>query len=198
VCLLSLGCTIVRESFNLWTPAYLHSYLGYVTSSAATVSAVFPAVGAVSVLVTGWLSDRLGVYGRSLVMFLGLGATTVSLLFLMSIHPDAATWLPVIVIGVIAFCLLGPYSYLGGAFALDFGGAQASAISSGIIDGVGYLGGILSGNPLAELSVRYGWQGVFVALAGVTALSALAAGYLFLLSIRSSARLRPEAPSGGT
>jgi len=199
VCLLSLGCTIVRESFNLWTPAYLHSYLGYVTSSAATVSAVFPAVGAVSVLVTGWLSDRLGVYGRSLVMFLGLGATTVSLLFLMSIHPDAAaTWLPVIVIGVIAFCLLGPYSYLCGAFALDFGGAQASAISSGIIDGVGYLGGILSGNPLAELSVRYGWQGVFVALAGVTALSALAAGYLFLLSIRSSARLRPEAPSGGT
>src|SRR6267142_5672298 len=29
VCVLSLGCTIIRESFNLWTPAYLRDYLGY-------------------------------------------------------------------------------------------------------------------------------------------------------------------------
>ena len=198
VCLLSLGCTIVRETFNLWTPAYLKSSMGYATANAATMSAVFPAVGAVSVLATGWLSDRLGVYGRSLVMFVGLGATTLSLLILMSIHADAAaSWLPVIVIGVIAFCLLGPYSYLGGAFALDFGGAQASAVSSGIIDGVGYLGGVLAGDSVARLSVSYGWQGVFVALAGVTALSALAAGCLFLLSIRTAAALHSESPPGG-
>src|SRR5277367_2066135 len=64
VCLLSLGCTIIRESFNFWTPSYLREYLGYSTSSAARMSAVFPGVGAVSVLATGWLSDRLGVNGR--------------------------------------------------------------------------------------------------------------------------------------
>ena len=41
-------------------------------SRAATFSAIFPAVGAVSVLVAGWLSDRLGLNGRSLLLFLGL------------------------------------------------------------------------------------------------------------------------------
>jgi len=42
-------------------------------SNAARMSSVFPGVGAVSVLATGWLSDRLGVNGRSLIMFVGLG-----------------------------------------------------------------------------------------------------------------------------
>jgi len=69
---------------------------------------------------------------------------------------------------------------LGGAFALDFGGSQAGAASSGIIDGVGYLGGVVAGDSVARLSVAFGWRGVFVALAIVTALSALAAGDLFL------------------
>jgi sugar phosphate permease len=198
VCLLSLGCTIVRETFNLWTPAYLKAYPGYTVASAATMSAVFPGVGAVSVLATGWLSDRLGVNGRSLVMFVGLGATTLALLFLMSLRADsAAAWLPVLMIGVIAFCLLGPYSYLGGAFALDFGGKQASAISSGIIDGVGYLGGVVAGDSVARISVSYGWQGVFVALAGVTALTAVGAGYLLLLGLRTSAALPAQTPPGG-
>jgi OPA family glycerol-3-phosphate transporter-like MFS transporter len=75
---------------------------------------------------------------------------------------------------------MGPYSYLAGAFALDFGGERASATSSGIIDGVGYVGGILSGDSIARVALAYGWRGVFSALALVAALSALAAGYLFL------------------
>ncbi len=64
VCFLSLGCTIIRESFNFWTPQYLRDYLGYSASNAARLSSIFPGVGAVSVLATGWLSDRLGVNGR--------------------------------------------------------------------------------------------------------------------------------------
>src|SRR5246127_4854351 len=35
VCLLSLACTIVRETFNNWTPVYLRDQLGYSTSHAA-------------------------------------------------------------------------------------------------------------------------------------------------------------------
>src|ERR1700677_2131494 len=68
VCLLSLGCTIIRETFNMWTPVYLRDYLGYSVSNAARFSSIFPAVGAVSVLTTGWLSDRLGVNRRAVVM----------------------------------------------------------------------------------------------------------------------------------
>ncbi len=191
VCLLSLGCTIVRETFNIWTPEYLRDYLGYSSSDAARMSAIFPGVGVASVLVSGWLSDRLGVIGRSLIMFVGLVATAAALLVLMTLRSGASgasgSLLPIIAIGTIAFCLLGPYSYLGGAFALDFGGKQAGAASSGIIDGVGYLGAVVAGDSVARVSVAFGWQGVFVALSAVSGLAALGAGCLYFLSAKAAA-----------
>ena len=186
VCLLSFGCTIIRETFNIWTPVYLRDAIGYGADSAATLSAVFPAVGAVSVVVTGWLSDRLGADGRPLLLFGGLGATAVALLFLTASRGTATPpLLSVLMIGVVAFCLLGPYSYLGGAFALDFGGKRAGAASSGVIDGIGYLGGAMAGGGVAKVSVIFGWRGVFVALAVVSAASALAAGWLYIHQRRS-------------
>jgi len=186
-CVLSFVLTLLRETFNTWTPVYLHDHAGFSVSRAAGFSAIFPAVGAVSVLVAGWLSDRLGLNGRSLLLFLGLSATAVALLVLMSLHAGAATAVvAVITIGVVAFCLLGPYSYLGGAFALDFGGKQASASSSGIIDGVGYIGGVLAGDTVARVARAYGWEGVFVALAVVSALAAVCAGVLFVLTTKAA------------
>ena len=189
VCLLSLGCTIIRETFLAWTPQYLSDYVGYSKGDAASMSAIFPGVGAVSVLVTGWLSDRLGVNGRALIMFVGLSAAAAALLVLMTLRSSTAgSLLPIFAIGTIAFCLLGPYSYLGGAFALDFGGKQAGAATSGIIDGVGYLGGAAAGYIVARVSVSFGWQGVFVGLAAVSALAALGAGCLYILNARAAAR----------
>ena len=186
VCVLSFACTIIRETFNTWTPVYLRDHLGYSTSHAATLSALFPGVGAISVLLAGWLSDRLGLNGRSLLMFLGLTATAGALLLLMSLRPGATSpLLPLAAIGLVAFSLLGPYSYLGGAFALDFGGKQASAASSGIIDGIGYLGGVLAGDGVARIAVAFGWDGVFVTLATVSAGAALCAGALYVLNTRA-------------
>jgi OPA family glycerol-3-phosphate transporter-like MFS transporter len=181
VCLLSLGCTVVRETFNTWSAVYLRDFFQYSASRAASLSAIFPAVGGVSVFTAGWISDRLGATGRSVVMFFGLGATALALIALTTLRAGSSTsiW-PLLLLGVVAFCLLGPYSYLAGAFALDFGGSQAGAASSGLIDGVGYLGGVVAGDSIARLSVAFGWRGVFVALTGVTVLSALAAGYLYL------------------
>jgi sugar phosphate permease len=187
VCMLSFTLTIVRETFNNWTPEYLHAYLGYSAGDAGSRSAIFPAVGAVSVLVTGWLSDRLGVNGRALLMFVGLTTATAALLGLMSIPSGAGTtFIPLLAIAAVAFCLLGPYSYLGGAFALDFGGKQGSAVASGMIDGIGYLGGILAGNSVTQIANSFGWQGVFVALAAVTALAAVGAGFLYALRFRAA------------
>jgi sugar phosphate permease len=186
VCLLSFACTIIRETFNTWTPVYLRDHLGYSMSDAAGLSAIFPGVGVLSVLLAGWLSDRLGLTGRSLLLFLGLGATVAALLVLMSVHPGASHSLfPVLMIGAVAFCLLGPYSYLGGAFALDFGGKQASAASSGIIDGIGYLGGVLAGDSVARVAVAFGWDGVFVTLAVVSAFAAVCGSVLYLLNSRA-------------
>ena len=185
VCGLSLGCTIVRETFNMWTPVYLRDHLGYAMSEAAAFSAVFPGVGAVSVIVAGWWSDRIGSAGRAVLLCGGLAASTAALL-LLTLAPVSASGsvLALAAIGLVAFCLLGPYSYLGGALALDFGGRHAGAAASGLIDGVGYLGAVLAGVTVARLAVAFGWRGVFVALAIVCALSALGAAALLMIHFR--------------
>ena len=187
VCLLAFATTMVRETFNTWNPAYLRD-LGYSMSRAAALSAVFPAVGAFSVLLAGWASDRLGRDSRALLLALGLAATAVALLVLTALPSSSGTGLPVLMTGAVAFCLLGPYAFLPGAFALDFGGKQAGAVASGLVDGTGYLGGVLAGYAMAKISVAFGWGGVFAALAAVSALASAGAGYLYLLNLRADAR----------
>jgi MFS transporter, OPA family, glycerol-3-phosphate transporter len=189
VCLLSFACTIIRETFNTWTPVYLRDHLGYSMSDSAGLSAIFPAVGVVSVLIAGWLSDRLGLTGRSLLLFAGLAGTAAALVVLVSVRPGVShSMYPILLIALVGLCLLGPYSYLGGAFALDFGGKQASAASSGIIDGIGYLGGVLAGDSVARLAVAFGWEGVFVTLAAVSALAAACAAVLHFMNTQAAAR----------
>jgi sugar phosphate permease len=189
VCLLSLGCTIVRETFNAWTPQYLTSHVGLSAGGAASWSSIFPWAGAVSVLVAGWVSDRLGANGRSLILMSGLAGASGALWLLAAAPAGIAnSTLALSLIGVVALCLLGPYSYLGGAFALEFGGKQAGATSSGLIDGVGYLGGILAGYPAGRISTAFGWRGVFVSLAAVSAVAAVAAAVLHFHQSRQDVR----------
>ncbi len=186
ICLLSLGCTIVRETFNDWIPVYLRDFFGYSMGGAASASAVFPAVGAVSVILAGWLSDRLGANSRPVVMAVGLTATAAALALLGVLRPSGGSpLLPLVAIGTTALCLIGPYSYLGGALACDFGGKQGTAQSSGIIDGVGYLGFVLGGVTVARASVAFGWGGVFLALAVISLAAAAGAVYLHHLTVRT-------------
>ncbi|MFZ1870081.1 MAG: MFS transporter [Steroidobacteraceae bacterium] len=187
VCVLSLVCTIVRETFNDWTPVYMRDFVHLSMSDAAGLSAIFPGVGAISVLLTGWFGDRLGPNGRPQILFLGLTATAGALFLLTMIHRGGTHTAPIALIGVVAFCLLGPYAYLGGAMALDFGGKAAGAVASGIIDGVGYLGAVSAGVGGAKLAVTFGWRGVFATLAVIATVGAIGAGWLYAMERRAAA-----------
>jgi OPA family glycerol-3-phosphate transporter-like MFS transporter len=92
VCLLSLGTTLLRETFNLWTPTYFSAYVGMTNAEAASRSALFPLFGGVSVLLAGFLSDRLGLNGRSLVLFGGLASGTVCLFLLAQVPGGGNPW----------------------------------------------------------------------------------------------------------
>jgi OPA family glycerol-3-phosphate transporter-like MFS transporter len=175
VCLLSLGMTLLRETFNFWTPTYFVQYVGLSSSQAAGRSALFPLLGGVSVLVAGVLSDKLGLNGRNLVMVFGMAASTVCLVALARTPGHASQWTPVALVTLVGFLMLGPYSYLAGAMSLDFGGKQGSATAAGMIDGVGYLAGWLSGDTVARITVAFGWKNAFLSLAGVALATALVA-----------------------
>lgn len=175
VCILSLGFTLLRETFNLWTPTFFNQVVGLSQADAAQKSALFPLFGGFSVLAAGVLSDRLGASGRAAIMFWGLLLTGGAVLSLGFVDFGGSKQLPVYLIALIGLLMIGPYSYLAGAVALDFGGKQGSATASGIIDGVGYLGGVLSGDTMARLVIAHGWRGAFTVLAGVAWISSLAA-----------------------
>lgn len=175
VCLLSCGITILRETFNLWTPTYFTQSVGLTVADAAQKSALFPLFGGISVLLAGYLGDRLGKSGRAAIIFYGMLLSTVVLLVLALAGFGDSKLAPVALVTLVAFLMIGPYSYLAGAISLDFGGKQGSATASGLIDGAGYLGGVLAGNSVASISVLWGWKGAFVFLAGVAFLSSLAA-----------------------
>ena len=185
-CALSLGTTILRETFNLWTPTYFTQAAGMTAGAAAGTSALFPFFGGVSVILCGWLSDWFGRKGRAGLLLAGLSLSVIVLLILGSgITRGTRTW-PVILVALVGFLTVGPYSFLGGAIAMDFGGKHGSGTASGIIDGVGYLGGVLAGDSMARISVDYGWNGAFVVLAVVAFVSSTAAA----LFLRHQARLK--------
>jgi sugar phosphate permease len=175
VCLLSLGTTLLRETFNFWTPTYFVQFVGLTDSQAAARSALFPLFGGVSVLLAGVVSDKLGLNGRNLVLVVGMAASTLCLVVLARTPGHASQWTPVFLVALVGFLLLGPYSYLAGAMSMDFGGKRGSATAAGIIDGVGYLAGWLSGDTVARITVAFGWKNAFLSLAGVALLTTLVA-----------------------
>lgn len=188
VCMLSLGLTLLRETFNTWSPTYFVEVVGSSSARAASQSALFPLLGGASVLVAGWLGDRLGQGGRAGVILGGCSLTVVVLWMLGSVSFAAQSTAPVWLVGLAGFLMLGPYSYLAGAISLDLGGKRGGATACGIIDGVGYLGGMMAGDSVARLSVAFGWTGAFKALAGVAVLTSVAAAVFFQIQRRKIAR----------
>jgi sugar phosphate permease len=174
VCLLSLGFTLVRETFNLWTPTYFNQ-VGFNPAGAAQESALFPFFGGISVLVAGYASDRLKRGGRAAIIFYGLVLSGITLLALGYVNFGGSRVWPVALVTAVAFLMLGPYSYFAGAISLDFGGKHGSATAAGIIDGISYLGAVTAGGGMGRISVAYGWRGAFTVLAAVCWLSSVAA-----------------------
>jgi len=175
VCILSFTFTLVRETFNLWTPSYFVQVVGLSEADAARNSALFPFFGGLSVLLCGIVSDRLKQAGRAAIMIYGLLFSGAALLLLGHLDFRGSKELPVVLVTMVGFLMIGPYSYLAGAISLDLGGKQGGATTSGIVDGVGYLGGILAGDTMARISVAYGWPGAFTILAVAVLLSSVAA-----------------------
>jgi len=177
-------------AFAVLGTAAAFAFVGLLVLMAALL-ALFPLFGGVSVLLAGFISDKLGRNGRALIILIGLLLSSACLWLLGHARFSGSPALPVLLVAAVAFTLIGPYSYLAGAISLDFGGKQGAATASGIIDGVGYLGGVLAGDTVARVSVSFGWQGAFTALTGVGLLSSLAAA-LFLIDQRRSAKTKIE------
>ena len=174
---LSVLLTFVRHGFLTWTPTFLTEVArasgegeGAVSASIAK-SAIFPATGIVAALVVGRISDSFGPGKRTTVLAGSLFFHVVAVLVLAHGHLRGTTS-AMLAIGACGIFLLGPYSLMAGAIALDVAGTRAAATAAGFIDGAGYLGASLVGVVLGGVAEKYGWSASFdvVALAGFVAM----------------------------
>jgi OPA family glycerol-3-phosphate transporter-like MFS transporter len=183
---LSLGLTLLRETFNNWTPTYLAEGVGLSKGRAATMSALFPFFGGVSVILSGFLGDRFGRGGRATVILGGILLCGAALAVLGSFDFAGRSREALVLVAVIGFLLIGPYSYLAGAISLDFGGKRGGATACGLIDGIGYLfGGVVAGKIVSSVSQSLGWQGVFKLLTAVALFTSLVAAFFLAGQLRS-------------
>jgi sugar phosphate permease len=171
--------TFLRISFLTWTPTYLYEVshaAGREEVSAAIVkSSIFPASGVVAALAVGAISDKLGRGRRAPIMAASLAVVVVLVMVLGHGGVNDATTAAFLIGGVGLF-LLGPYSLLAGAVALDIAGKRGTATATGIIDGAGYLAGALSGYVLGAVADRAGWSAVFDLVTGAALVATIVSG----------------------
>lgn len=186
VCILSYGFTLLRETFNNWAPTYLELAAGLTKGDASRASSLFDLFGAISVLIVGGWSDKLGQRGRALLIGGGLTISTGLLALLAASGDRPGTLMAIGIVASVALVMIGPYSMLAGSISLDLGGKEGGATASGWIDGVGYLGGIISGWTIGKLAEQSGWGSAFGLLAVTAAISAGVAAYWYSGSSRKT------------
>lgn len=159
--------TFLRSIFFFWTPKLLVD-IGMGNSNAILKSALFPFLGCIGTIFLGWYTDNKVKNGdRAQMMWIMLSGLVLSLFFmsyLIGLQDSSYNNLIVILTGLCGFFLLGPYSMSSGALTLDIAGPNAAGSSTGMIDGLGYIGGSLAVWGAGKLSDMLGWSQVFYVL----------------------------------
>lgn len=156
----------LRSVFLFWTPKFLVD-LGMSAAAAAMNSAVFPFMGCLGTIFIGWYTDRYAKNGdRARMMWMMLTGLAICFAIVAILVPyglEHQYWV-VTFLGLGGFCLYGPYSMSSGALTLDVAGAKRAGSSTGMIDGIGYIGGALAAWVTGYYSTTLGWSEVYFGL----------------------------------
>ena len=101
------------------------------------ISLLFPLCGVLAAVSTGFLKDGISRKHRSVLV---ISFTSSFLVFLVAMHlllPFYSLAVAVIFVCLCGLSILGPYSLLCGAFAVDVGGKYRSSTATGFLDAFG-------------------------------------------------------------
>lgn len=190
VCALSFTLTLLRETFNTWTVDFFQTTGGVEMSSrvAAFLATPFDALGAVGIVLLGWVFGRISKSARTWLVFTILAGLAVLVLALPALGARSA-WLGMAAVGGIGFLAYGPYSLLAGVLAVEIRGKEYVATVAGMVDGVGYFAAILAGQQFGRILDLGGYRLGFNCLAALAAASAILS--LFLYSKETQPQLQP-------
>lgn len=193
ILLMSFGMTLVRKFFDMWSSTFISALTEVSPGDAAQYSALPPLVGGFSALAFGYVTDWSPGRQRGPVLVITQSALFVvllggPLLLDLSSLPGLLSFM-----AVVSALLIGPYTYLAGALALDLGARRGAATTANYTDFFGYLGGFVAGTGAGELAQAYDWQTTFGFLAAVTFLSAASAALFWQRHERPALRRQRRA-----
>jgi OPA family glycerol-3-phosphate transporter-like MFS transporter len=180
VCALSFALTLMRETFNTWTVDFFKTEGGAGISNrmAAFMATPFDAFGAVGIVTLGWAFGRMKRRARNRLLFAILLVLTV-LVYCLPSFPRENLWLPTVAVAFIGFLAYGPYSLLAGVLSVEIQGKERVGTVAGIVDGVGYIAGILAGQEFGKIVDVGGYKLGFHCLASLTLISAILCLFLY-------------------
>ena len=160
-----------RYAIVFWGPKYLNEKLGTDMMQSGAISALFELAGPVSVLAAGVISDKLFQARRMPISILCLVGLAV-LLFALDKLPVSKVWFGVCLF-LMGLLLFAPDSLLSGTAPVDFGTKRGASTAAGVINGCGSVGAIVGGTLPGFFQQRWGWDGVFMFLAGSVLVAAV-------------------------
>lgn len=200
VCALSFTLTLLRETFNTWTVDFFTTTGGAAMSTrmAAFLSTPFDALGAVGILLMGWVFSRTGPGVRTGVLVVTLGGLAGLVYLLPAMGASGPLW-ATLTVGGIGFLAYGPFSLLAGVLAVEIGGRERVGTVAGIVDGVGYLAAILAGQQFGRILDVGGYRLGFTCLSVLAAFSAVLCLFLYRRDEESTmASVQPAASPPAT
>jgi sugar phosphate permease len=153
-----------RYALMFWLPYYMVNRLHYGLTASGYLSSLYELVGVVGAVAAGYISDHWMQSRRapvSALMLCGFSVVILAQMGTASLGP-VVTGVAVSLAGLLSY---GPDTLLSGAAAQDIGQAKAAATASGLIDGIGHLGSLISPYLVIYVSEHYGWDRLFLVFA---------------------------------
>jgi OPA family sugar phosphate sensor protein UhpC-like MFS transporter len=180
---LSVMCLTVLMEFLSFIPLYLEETFHLTGSAAAGYSAAFPAGAFVSMLVGGFVYDKLtkrGIMG-ALCALLVVAVVCVGFLWLLpdlGVSTGASIVTAIVAIGVLGMAVSPAYYLPMSVFSIHFGGKHCGVLI-GLIDACGYGAAMAFDVVGGQVAEQHGWQS-FLAILAVMSVVTLVVTTLFL------------------
>lgn len=142
VWILGLGSALMyvaRYAVNNWAMLYLQLEKGYGDIEAGFVVGLFPIVGSLGSLSSGWISDRF-FSSRRTPATVAAGLLLVVAQLALYFGPPQSPWIDRIAMGTAGFAIGCLLVFLGGLTAMDICSKRAAGAALGVIGGFSYVG----------------------------------------------------------
>jgi OPA family sugar phosphate sensor protein UhpC-like MFS transporter len=130
---------ISRYAIESWGIFYLETAKGYTNMQASSILSVYAAMGIISTILCGFVSDRFFNGSRN-VPALIYGILNVTGMGIFLYFPGGESWFDTLGIAIFGFATGALITYLGGLMAIDIVSKKAAGAAVGVVGIASYVG----------------------------------------------------------